>query len=133
MFYILIKNPEHYLVVKQKLTEFCCDIYDVRGVLLNNTDASEIYADIKTQPYFQNAVDSIKNRTVLILRFSHAFMNLEEIKKNIQGPYGNFDDSTIRGYITIYLNNGVVDSFVHVPDTLSSVEHDLLVFSRCCS
>lgn len=130
MFYILIKNPEHYLVVKQKLTEFCCSIYDVRGVILNESDASEIYSDIRTQTYFQNAVNSIKNRTLLILRFSHAFMNLEEIKKNIQGPYGNFDDSTIRGYITIYLNNGVVDSFVHVPDTIEKLENDLQLFER---
>jgi hypothetical protein len=132
MFYILIKNPEHYLVVKQKLTEYCCEVFDVRGVVLDDLAASQIYSDIKSQTYFQNAVDSIKNRTLLILRFTHPFMNLHEIKNNIQGPYGNFDNSTIRGYITIYLNNNVVDSFVHIPDTLQKIEEDLSLIDSLC-
>lgn len=129
MFYILVKNPEHYIIVQQKLSAFCCQIFDVRGIFLNDSAASELYSDIKHLAYFQNAVDSLKNRTVIVIRFTHPLMDLTEIKKIIQGPYGNFDESTIRGYLTIYLNNGNVDSFVHIPDTDEKIHQDLQLFN----
>lgn len=130
MFYILLKNPEHYFVVKQKLTCFCCQIFDVRAVVFNESAASIIYSDLKGLAYFKSAVNSITNKTILVIRFTHPVMTVGEIKKLIQGPYGNFDDSTIRGYITIYLNDGVVDSFVHVPDTIEKMDQDLSVIEK---
>lgn len=130
MFYILIKNPEHYLVVQQKLLSFGCEIFDVRGVIFDKQSASSIYSDLKGLTYFQNAVNSIINKTTLVLRFTHSIMNIDDIKKLIQGPYGNLDESTIRGYLTIYLNNGIVDSFVHIPDSIQKIEEDLLVIEQ---
>jgi hypothetical protein len=55
-------------------------------------------------------------------------MNLEQIKKNIQGSFGTYDQSTIRGYLAVYYNNNVIDSFVHVPDSLTKLEQDLHLF-----
>lgn len=130
MFYILIKNPEHYLVVQQKLLSFDCDIFDVRGVIFDKLTASSIYSDLQGLTYLENAVNSIMNKTTLVLRFTHSVMNIDDIKKLIQGPYGNLDDSTIRGYITIYLNNGIVDSFVHIPDSIEKMNQDLLLIEQ---
>ncbi len=130
MFYILIKNPEHYLVVQQKLLFFGCDIFDIRGVILDKSAASSIYSDLQGLTYFQNAVNSIMNKTTLVIRFTHSIMNIDEIKKLIQGPYGTLDHSTIRGYITVFLNNGIVDSFVHIPDTIEKIDQDLLLIEQ---
>ncbi len=125
MFYILIKNPEHYLPVKEKLLAYQCNIHEVRGVGIDISTANKLYNDISHLPYFQNAVNSVVNKTVVVIYFEHDFMNLEHIKKNIQGSYGTYDQSTIRGYLTVYYNNNVIDSFVHVPDSLSKLEEDL--------
>lgn len=130
MFYILIKNPEHYLVVQQKLLFFGCDIFDIRGVILDKSAASSIYSDLQGLTYFQNAVNSIMNKTTLVIRFTHSIMSIDEIKKLIQGPYGTLDHSTIRGYITVFLNNGIVDSFVHIPDTIEKIDQDLLLIEQ---
>lgn len=128
MFYILIKNPEHYLPVKEKLLSYQCNIHEVRGIKIENSSAVKLYSDISHLPYFQNAINSILDKTVVVIFFQHDFMNLEQIKKNIQGSFGTYDQSTVRGYLAVYYNNNVIDSFVHVPDSLTKLEQDLHLF-----
>jgi hypothetical protein len=123
-YYTLVKDPNclsDVIVCLQRFPEITID-YCV-AIKMTELNAQFVYRNMLTSSHFKNAVDSIRDRLVVVVFFQTTYDSYF-LKTNVQGTFCSQDTRTIRGVLSKCFPNDVYTGFVHFPDE-ADVEDDL--------
>ncbi len=126
--YFLVKHPEYLEKTFEILSKHNIPVEYTCAVRIPNDLACFIYRGMMGTKYFRKATMSITDKTciAIVLKNDDLTIDIDYLKKNVQGSYNTNDTNTIRGYLKENGSTKYCDgSYVHVPDSFDMAYDDL--------
>lgn len=123
---MLVKCPNFLGDILSILRDYHYPVIRVVPIVDITLDQARIiYSNMVDSPFYNQALMSLLQKEqffMILLDTQSISFDIESFKRDVQGPFGTKDNTTIRGHL--YEAIGVIDGYVHVPDSFEKANED---------